>query len=618
MNTIYKNLSYQSVELLPGILHKKVQANRKYLLSLNTENLLRNHYIEAGLWSSTNKPEEDIHWGWESPTCQLRGHFLGHWLSAAAMIYATTGDPELKGKADRIISELGKCQQENGGEWVGSIPEKYLEWIAKGKEVWAPQYTLHKTFMGLIDMYNLTGNTQALEIAISWANWFYRWSGQYSQEQFDDILDCETGGMLEIWVDLYAITGKNEHYELIQRYYRRSLFDPLLDGVDVLTNMHANTTIPEIIGAAKAWEVTGEKRWRDIVECYWKLAVTDRGTYCTGGQTCGEIWTPPNAMSARLGDKNQEHCTVYNMMRLAEFLFRWTADPCYADYWERNLYNGIMAQGHWEGFFGNGLKNEFPPQGLITYFLPLRAGSHKGWGSPTNDFWCCHGSLVQANATHNRGIYFEDNSGIAVCQYIPSRTSWYKDGTTVDISQKVNTQAGSCGAINQLNRDVKHRPMALSVDFQINCEIPVEFDLRIRIPWWIKGASIFINGDKQTIDAQPSTFFNISRVWNKDTVTVVLEKGLTVSRLPDDPDVVAFMEGPVVLAGLYDDELELCGDRNHPEKLLIPDNEREWSNWKTGYRTCGQDINIRFIPLYEVGYEKYSVYFRLRDNTDKK
>ena len=616
MNVAYNDFPYNAVKLLPGILSWKVEANRRYILSLNTENLLRNYYLEAGLWSASYKPE-DIHWGWESPTSQLRGHFLGHWLSAAARLYAATGDPEVKGKADKIVSELARCQKENGGEWAGSIPEKYLEWIAKGKPVWAPQYTIHKTFMGLMEMYKLAGNKQALDIAVLWAGWFYRWSGQYTREQFDDILDYETGGMLEIWADLYEITGCREHYELMQRYYRRRLFDPLLAGVDVLTNMHANTTIPEVLGAARAWEVTGEQRWRDVVEAYWRSAVTERGTYCTGGQTCGEIWTPPHAMSARLGDKNQEHCTVYNMMRLAEFLFKWTGDPAYADYWERSLYNGIMTQGYWEGFFPNGIKSDYPTTGLVAYFLPLRSGSRKGWGSHTHDFWCCHGTLVQANATHTRCIYFEDSGGVAVCQYIPSELKWNRNGTDVVIRQEVNTQAGSCNAVNKLNVDVMHRPMALAVNFTVKCEKPVEFGLRFRLPWWIKGdARICVNGEPQSVKSVPSSFCMIQRIWENDTVTLEFKMGLTVSPLPDNPEVVAFMEGPTVLAGLCDEDRILYGDIEHPESILIPDNEREWGSWITGYRTYGQDRNLRFVPLYDIGYEKYSVYFQIRKRPD--
>ena len=154
----------------------------------------------------------------------------------------------------------------------------------------------------------------------------------------------------------------------------RRLFDPLLAEEDVLTNMHMNTTIPEVQGAARAWEVTGEPRWRQIVDAYWRSGVTEHG------QTNGEVWSPPNALSSRLGFHTQEHCTVYNMMRLADTLLRWSDDPHYADYWERNLWNGILAQQH-------------PETGMIAYFLPLYAGAEKVWGTPTEDFWCCHGSL---------------------------------------------------------------------------------------------------------------------------------------------------------------------------------------------------------------------------------
>ena len=207
MGSALQPLPKGAVKLLPGLFQHRFSLNRQYMISLKTENLLQNFYLEAGLWNPRNHAD-DIHGGWEAPTCQLRGHFLGHWLSAAATIAANTGDQEIKGKADFIVSELARCQQENGGEWVGSIPEKYLDWVARGKQVWAPHYTLHKTLMGLWDMYDIGGNAQALEILLKWAHWFHRWSGQFSQEKMDDILDVETGGMLEVWANLYGLTGR--------------------------------------------------------------------------------------------------------------------------------------------------------------------------------------------------------------------------------------------------------------------------------------------------------------------------------------------------------------------------------------------------------------------------
>lgn len=581
------------VTLEPGPLRDRFVLNRRYLLSLRPENLLQNYYLEAGLWQA-RAHSQDIHWGWESPTCELRGHFLGHWLSAAARIVAATGDPELKARADHIVAELGRCQQENGGEWAGSIPPKYLDWIARGKRVWAPHYTVHKTLMGLYEMAALAGSAQALEIITSWARWFHRWTGQFTRQEMDDILDVETGGVLEAWANLYGLTGREEHLDLVRRYDRPRLFEPLLAGEDVLTNQHANTTIPEAHGAARAWEVTGEQRWRDIAEAYWRLAVTERGYFCTGGQTNGEVWTPPHAFAARLGTRTQEHCTVYNMMRLADYLLRWSGDAGYADYWERNLYNGILAQQH-------------PQTGMIAYFLSLRPGTtkvegHGGWGTPTDDFWCCHGSLVQAHASPGGSVYYQDGEGLVVTQYVPTTVEWTYESVAVQVVQSIDPQRGST-----------HRPHSLAFDLDVRCAHPVEFSLQVRLPWWLSGApTVTVNGERLDVPHAPSSFCRVRRTWDRDRVHVELPKALTTCPLPDEPDTVAFMDGPVVLAGLCDEERMLYGDVNDPGSLLAPENEREWGTWLGGCRAVGQPHGLRFVPLYEVTDERYAVYFPVR------
>ena len=604
MQDTFSRMPLGAVRLLPVVnrpgstpsFYQRAELNRTYVMSLANEHLLQNHYLEAGLWQTRSQPE-GIHWGWESPTCQVRGHFLGHWLSAAARIWASTGDVEVKAKADRIVAELGRCQRENGGEWVFSIPEKYLHWIARGKRVWAPQYVVHKTLMGLYDMVAFARNEQALEIMAKAATWFHRWTGQFSREELDDILDVETGGMLEAWADLYGATGREEHLDLVQRYDRPRLFDRLLAGEDALTNQHANTTIPEAHGAARAWEVTGERRWRDVAFAYWDQAVTKRGCYATGGQNCGEFWTAPNELSARLGDKTQEHCTVYNMMRLAEYLLRWTGDVQYADYWERNLVNGILAQQH-------------PTTGMISYFLPLNAGATKqqtklprlektSWGSPTEDFWCCHGSLVQAHSAHGASAWFEDEEGLIITQYIPTELSWEWRGVPVNVTLAFDPQL-----------DRPERPECLALDVAVDAEQPVEFTLKMRLPWWLRRApSIGVNGEPVKADFSPSSYWSMRRTWQQDRVHIELPKGLTTSALPDRPEMVAFMDGPVVLAGLCDEERTLYGDQDHPETILVPDNEREWRAWRPGYRTRNQARGIRFLPLYEIVDERYTVYF---------
>ncbi len=540
---------------------------------------------------------DDRHWGWESPTCQIRGHFLGHWLSAMSRIFANTGDLEAKLRVDKVVAELGRCQQQNGGEWVASIPVKYLDWLAQGLPVWAPQYVAHKTMMGLFDSFQFAGSTQALEILEASAKWFHRWTSHFSLQEMDNILDVETGGMLELWADLYGVTGKSMYLDLIGRYDRRRLFDRLLRGEDPLTNRHANTTIPEAIGAARTYEVTGETRWRQIAEAYWRCAVTNRGTFCTGGQTSGEIWTPPFKQANRLGDKTQEHCTVYNLIRLADFLLRWTGDVQYADYIERNLYNGILAQQHRK-------------TGMVTYFLPMQPGARKIWGSPTYDFWCCHGTLVQAHTSYPGLIYYQDEAGLVLAQYLPSQLKWNWKGIPITLTQTFDKEAYS---INALASDgPQERPQRWVVVISINSDRPTEFGLKLRLPEWLSGeAKIELNGLEMKLEAGLPGFATIQHTWMKDTVRIELPMAITISPLPDEPEKVAFLNGPVVLAGLIEGEPTLNGKADQLENLLRPDDERVWGTWKNGYRTIGQPENFHFRPLYEVIDEAYTVYFPL-------
>ncbi|HPU84141.1 MAG TPA: glycoside hydrolase family 127 protein [Candidatus Latescibacteria bacterium] len=595
-----KQFAPRDVVLEPGLFRDRYELNRRYVMSLKNENLLQNHYLEARLWQTsfrnTHNGEtgwgEDRHWGWESPTCQVRGQFLGHWLSAAARIAETGDDYEVRAKLNRVVAELARCQQANGGEWVASIPPSYLEWTAKGQPTWAPHYVVHKTLMGLFDAFAVSGNEQALQVLSKAAKWFVRWTSKFDRDTMNDILDTETGGMLELWANLYGVTGKQEHLDLVYRYDRPRLFDRLLNGEDPLTNQHANTTIPEAHGAARAWEVTGDERWRRIVEAYWECAVTNRGYFCTGGQTCGEVWTPPYEFSARLGDKNQEHCTVYNMMRLADYLFRWTGDAQYVDYIERNLYNGILAQQN-------------PSTGMVSYFLPLRAGGKKRWGSPTNDFWCCHGTLVQAHTLHNAYGFYKSDDGLILANYIPSSVTWRREGgVVVRARQTLDTEVSA-----------RSLPKRLVVNLTVSCSEQTEFPLQVRVPWWVAGEmEILADGVRlDTTAVTPSSFVTIRRAWKQETIRIVIPQNIRSSPIPDMPGTVAFMDGPAVLAGLVHEERRLTGNKNEPNSFLTPDNEREWTTWRRAYRTTGQLRGVRFVPLHTIEDETYTVYFPVEE-----
>jgi uncharacterized protein len=634
MSTVLQDYPTGTVHLAEGPLKARFELNRKYVMSLKEQNLLRCFYMEAGLWSysgnsgTTTESSTDMdvpsnwHWGWESPTCELRGHMMGHWLSAAARIYGQTGDSRVKAKLDFIVTELAKCQAMSGDGWLAAFPQSYMHRLAKGKWVWAPHYTIHKLLMGLYEAYGIAGNVQALEIMKGLANWFYHWSEPFSREQMDEVLDLETGGMLEVWADLYGVTGDARHLELLHRYDRRRLFDALLRGEDVLTNKHANTQIPEILGAARAWEVTGEERWRQVVEAFWACAVESRGYVCTGAGDNAELWMPCQEMAERLGP-GHEHCCCYNMMRLSHVLFRWTGHVKYADYWERRFTNGTLAQQHGE-------------TGMITYFLGVGAGSRKKWGSPTQDFWCCHGTLIQANTAYCEQIYMRSNQGITIGQWIPSAMRGEVNGASIALKLEQDGQSGvyplnnwsvtGMHAITKVNMKPipVHRPDRYVYRLTVSLDKAAKFELKLRLPWWLSGAPVIeVNaermqqhGDSGGDDGSimESGYFTINRTWcDGDVVHIELPKQLVAHELPGEPGTVAFMDGPIVLAGLVEEERQLVGDADRPEEMLVPDRERHHSWWNPGYyRTRGQERGIRFIPLCEVKDEIYNVYFPVK------
>lgn len=595
------------VNLTEGILDRRHDLNRTYLLSFTVDNLLQNHRLQAGIGRTAilrgNSPAgrgDDRHWGWETPGSPMGGHFVGHWMSAAAREVAVTRDREVAARLREVVDGIAECQAENGGHWAFGISERSLDRLAAGRPVWAPQYVLHKTLMGLVDATRETNDTVALDVAVNAARFLDRWSAQFTREQFDDILDVETGGMLEVWADLLELTGDPMFARLLERYDRPRLFDPLRAGIDVLTNMHANTTIPEILGAARAYEVTGKQRWREAVEAYWRLAVAERGTFVTGGQTAGEVWTPPFEYAARRGDKNQEHCTVYNMIRLADTLFRWTGQPEYLDYIEQNTYNGLLAQQH-------------PETGMVAYFLPLAGGLRKQWGTPNEDFWCCHGTLLQAHTRHAATLFYQSDDAITVAQYHPAvlRTCFNERDVKVEIGRPDRSQEGDPTA-NSSSPGPRHRPSAWHVTLKISAEEPVAATIRLRIPEWVEGTvELSVDGNRR--EAVSATgFIEIPGPWQDSLIELQLPKRPRLVPIPDEPSTVAFVDGPVVLAAEAAEEMTLASDGGSIAALLRPDNEREWGSWMPTWRLTGQARTVRLRPLYQITDAAYSVFFPRR------
>lgn len=603
-----KQFDKKDVTILSGLFRERMETNRKYLMELDSQCLLQNFYLEAGiampgLQAVGDPASAKLHWGWEAPICQLRGHFLGHWLSAASALVANDNDMELKVKLDKIISELARCQRLNGGEWVGSIPEKYFEMMAKGQSTWSPQYVMHKTIMGLTDAYRFTGNKQALEIVDHLADWYIRWTDEMQKIGSYAVYGGEQGGMLEEWAELYGLTGNEKYMLLAERYSGNAMFRQLDGDKDAFSNDHANASIPLSHGTAKLYEITGDEKWRRRTESFWKCAVTDRGMLCTSGSNSGEFWIPPFMQGQFLGDNDQEFCTVYNMARTAQYLFRWSGDVRYADYIERCLYNGFLAQQN-------------PETGTPAYFLPLKAGSRKKWGSKTHDFWCCHGTMVQAQTLYPDLIYFEDAGAdaIMVSQYIPSELRYHHGNADIRIEQTTDMRSYNSQVL--FDEHGGGDMSRWSLKFKVYSSEPEEFTLSLRVPCWVSGKPVIVlNGQAVENTDIRNGWLRIRKQWSEDVLQILFPCKPVMQALPDMPELAAVVDGPIVLAGLTDCDCGLAGDFENPEEFLYPQIEHTYSTfpWKQNcYVTRNQPKNILFKPLYEITDEVYTVYFTMK------
>ena len=589
-----------SVKILPGVFRERMDVNRQYLLELDANCLLQNFYLEAGIvlpgLQVVDNPETaNLHWGWEAPTCQLRGHFLGHWISAAAKLIAADGEPELRVKLDKIVSELARCQELNGGEWVGSIPEKYFTRLIKNQYIWSPQYVMHKTIVGLSDAYIYAGNTQALDILSHLSDWYITWTEKAAETNPHAVYAGEEAGMLEVWAQLYQLTKDEKYLTLAKRYADAGLFRKLKEGKDSLTNCHANASIPFTHGAAKMYEITGDSDWLEVIKLFWKAAVTDRGMFSTTGMNAGEFWVPPHMQGHFLGSSDQEFCTVYNMVRTASYLLKYTGEAQYADYIERALYNGFLAQQNAQ-------------TGMPAYFLPLGAGSRKKWGTKTRDFWCCHGTMVQAQTLYPELVWFTDGDKITAAQYIPSEFTAEMNGTNVTVSQTTGMKYYNDQAFFDEKDDGQMSRWLLK--FSVKCDKPVRFTLSLRVPEWAKGVELEVNG-KNTAAPVKDGWLDITADWQNDSVQVFFPSELRAETLPDMPELMSVVDGPIVLAGITGSDCGITGADKLNEQFM-PQMEHTYGTfpWRqNSWRTRNQPQSVMFRPLYEVTDEEYTVYF---------
>ena len=583
----------KQVRLGEGPCKVAMEADRQYLHSLPPDRLLHTFRLNAGI-SSSAKPLG----GWEAPDCELRGHYAGgHYLSACALMYASTGDDDLGKNAATVVAELGKCQAALKSGYLSAFPIEFFDRLRERQRVWAPFYTIHKIMAGLLDMYVYCGNEQALDMVEKMAGWVAGYTGSLSYDHMQRVLGTEFGGMGEVLSNLYAVTGKEYYLEVAQRFDKKQFFDPLAAHRDELKGLHVNTHIPQVMAAARYYELTGDRRYRDIAEYFWNEVVSER-SYCTGGTSNGESWnTDPGKLSTELGPSTTECCCAYNMMKLTRHLFGWSPDARLMDYYERTVFNHRLGTIN-------------PEDGTMMYYLPLAPGYWKTFGKPFDSLWCCTGTGSEEYAKLTDTIYFHGEDSLFVNLYIDSQLEWPEKGLHFKQETRFPDEQGTT--------------------ITISSKTPQPLSLNLRIPYWVQGGSVKLNGTALPAFASPSSYLTLNRVWKTgDKIELSLPMGLHIDSMPDDQTVQAVMYGPLVLAGRldpvakemsYGDYEPKPGDQQKvPDVVSNPNQPTGWiepeASHPLTFRAVGQAQPLTLVPLYRVIHERYVVYWKVNNKS---
>ncbi|XP_031100965.1 uncharacterized protein LOC116004905 [Ipomoea triloba] len=412
-------VSLNDVRLDPNSIHGRAQqTNLEYLLMLDVDRLVWSFRKTAGL----ETPGEP-YGGWEGATVELRGHFVGHYLSASAQMWASTHNDTLKEKMSAVVSSLSACQEKMGSGYLSAFPSELFDRFEDIKPVWAPYYTIHKVLAGLLDQYTLAGNSQALKMTTWMVDYFYNRVqnviSKYTIERHWLSLNEETGGMNDVLYRLYSITADPKHLLLAHLFDKPCFLGLLAVKADDLSGFHTNTHIPIVIGSQMRYEITGDPIYKEIGTYFMDIVNTSHA-YATGGTSVSEFWSDPKRLASTLQTENEESCTTYNMLKVSRNLFRWTKEMAYADYYERALTNGVLS-----------IQRGTDP-GVMIYMLPLHPGASKaksyhGWGTKFDSFWCCYGTGIESFSKLGDSIYFEEQGevpGIYIIQYISSSLDW--------------------------------------------------------------------------------------------------------------------------------------------------------------------------------------------------
>ena len=529
------------ITLLDGPLKRARDLNIRTLLKYDCDRLLAPYRKEAGL-----EPRAKTYPNWDG----LDGHVGGHYLTAMA-INAATGNDECRQRMEYMIGELQLCADANaknhpewGKGYVGGMPNSERIWstFKKGDfrvyfSSWAPFYNLHKMYAGLRDAWLYCGNEQAKQLFLGFCDWAYDLTAGLSDEQMENMLGNEHGGMNEVLADAYAMTKEPKYLFAATRFSHRRLLTPMSQRQDNLDNMHANTQVPKVVGFERISELAnlypmkycwladnGDKicgstifePYHEAANYFWDI-VTGERSLAFGGNSRREHFPSKEACIDFVNDiDGPETCNTNNMLKLTEDMHRRNPEARYADYYELATFNHILSSQH-------------PEHGGYVYFTSARPRHYRNYSAPNEAMWCCVGTGMENHGKYGQFIYTHVGNALYVNLFVASELNWKEKGLTL----KQETAF----------------PYAESSKITITSG-KGEFPLLVRYPGWVKPGDfkVSVNGKPVDIISGPSSYVTINRKWKKgDVVEVTFPMHNSIKYLPNVPQYIALMHGPILL-----------------------------------------------------------------------
>ena len=594
---VARPLPLSAVRLTGGPLKHAQDLDIDYLLKLEPDRMMAYYRKRAGLEAKATG-----YGGWDGDGRNLTGHIAGHYLSAVSLMYAATGDVRFKERADYLVKEMKEVQDKNGDGYLGAIEggrEKFAE-VAKGNirsgsfdlnGMWSPWYTLHKTFAGLRDAYRYANNRSALELEIKFATWAESILLKLDEAQTQKMLNTEFGGMNEVLADLYADTGDQRWLNLSHHFDHHAVLDPLARREDRLAGLHGNTQVPKLLGVLARYVYAGDKSDGAAAEFFWD-AVALHHSFATGGHGRDEYFGPPDKLGDRVEGRTDESCNVYNILKMTRRLFAIRPEMKYAEFEERALFNHVLGSID-------------PDDGRTCYMVPVGRGVQHEYQDMMRSFTCCVGSGMESHGLHGDGIYYESNDRLWVNLYVPSTVTWQSAG--VGIVMDTSFPEGDAATL------------------KLTLQKSKQFTLALRRPSWAgTGFTVKVNGAVVKDVSQPGSYVELKRTWKSgDTIALVLPKTLRIEATPDNPNRVALMWGPLVLAGDLGPERERRGGGGPVATIpsLVADGGvAEWLKPVSGkagnFHTAGRDTDdqareIDLVPFYRLHRRSYEIYWDL-------